>query len=592
MSAFTVNVKTSTGGKYALQVDSMEETIGAFKVRLAEASGIPSDMQRLIFRGHVLKDSQTFSDLKERHKLESGQTMHVVRAASTAQPTSATASQSTSSGGANPAQPAAPQPQQSAAFGMGLGGLGGMGGDIGNMADMQRQLLQNPEQMQAMMNSPIMESIMNNPELARSMMMANPQLRELIERNPEVGHIFNDPSTFRQMMQIARNPSLMNEMMRNTDRQMANIEMMPGGFDALRRMHENIQAPLMDAAAGFTNPNPDAANTADTANTANTAGGADNPFASLFQNTQNTPSNQPMPNPWASRNTGVAPHGAVAGTQTNQNAHGAGPWGNSGNAFASLFQTAPSAADSTNAATGGAPQANVPTGGFTNPSAPFPGLPEGMNFEHMVQLLENPMMQNLLSDPQMIETMIASNPQVQGLMQSNPQMAQMLRNPAFLRSILNPEVMRSMMQIRNAMGGAGTQGAFGTNPMPTPVAHNPVNPLAPGGQPQAGNPTGGTATGGTASGGTAPRGTLNPSQADFSNFAALLNRFGQLQGVAQVQPQAPEMSQEQLEDMYSSQLAQLRDMGFLDTNMCVQALRQSQGNVALAVEHLLNRFGG
>jgi ubiquilin len=37
-------------------------------------------------------------------------------------------------------------------------------------------------------------------------------------------------------MQIARNPNLMQEMMRNNDRAMANIENVPGGFDALHRM--------------------------------------------------------------------------------------------------------------------------------------------------------------------------------------------------------------------------------------------------------------------------------------------------------------------------------------------------------------------
>jgi hypothetical protein len=37
-------------------------------------------------------------------------------------------------------------------------------------------------------------------------------------------------------MEIARNPNLMQEMMRNNDRAMANIENVPGGFDALHRM--------------------------------------------------------------------------------------------------------------------------------------------------------------------------------------------------------------------------------------------------------------------------------------------------------------------------------------------------------------------
>ncbi len=42
--------------------------------------------------------------------------------------------------------------------------------------------------------------------------------------------------------------ALMREQMRNQDRTMANIESHPEGFNALRRMYENFQEPLMDAA--------------------------------------------------------------------------------------------------------------------------------------------------------------------------------------------------------------------------------------------------------------------------------------------------------------------------------------------------------
>ena len=44
--------------------------------------------------------------------------------------------------------------------------------------------------------------------------------------------------------------ALMREQMRNQDRTMANIESHPEGFNALRRMYENFQEPLMNAATG------------------------------------------------------------------------------------------------------------------------------------------------------------------------------------------------------------------------------------------------------------------------------------------------------------------------------------------------------
>ena len=44
--------------------------------------------------------------------------------------------------------------------------------------------------------------------------------------------------------------ALMREQMRSQDRTMANIESHPEGFNALRRMYENFQEPLMNAATG------------------------------------------------------------------------------------------------------------------------------------------------------------------------------------------------------------------------------------------------------------------------------------------------------------------------------------------------------
>jgi hypothetical protein len=51
-----------------------------------------------------------------------------------------------------------------------------------------------------------------------------------------------------QAMQMARNPAMMREMMRTQDRAMSNLESMPGGFNALRRLYTEVQEPLMSAA--------------------------------------------------------------------------------------------------------------------------------------------------------------------------------------------------------------------------------------------------------------------------------------------------------------------------------------------------------
>lgn len=93
-----------------------------------------------------------------------------------------------------------------------------------------------------------------------------------MERNPEFAQIMNNPQLLRESMQLASNPvsvpstiwistvqsgrsalrpfaehrqcavqALMREQMRNTDRAFSNLESHPEGFNALRRMYEDIQ---------------------------------------------------------------------------------------------------------------------------------------------------------------------------------------------------------------------------------------------------------------------------------------------------------------------------------------------------------------
>ena len=93
---------------------------------------------------------------------------------------------------------------------------------------MQSGILNNPEFMRQIMDSPLTQSLMSNPEIVRSMIESNPQMRQLIERNPEIGHMLNNPNILRQTMEVARNPAMLQELMRNQDRAMSNLESLPG----------------------------------------------------------------------------------------------------------------------------------------------------------------------------------------------------------------------------------------------------------------------------------------------------------------------------------------------------------------------------
>lgn len=113
-------------------------------------------------------------------------------------------------------------------------------------------MLNNPQAMQEMMSSPLVQGLLSDPEMIRSMMQSNPQLQAIISANPEMGAVLNDPAMMRQAMDMMRNPSLMQEQMRHMDRQLHNIEGMPDGFNRLRSMYESVQEPMINALV----PNP------------------------------------------------------------------------------------------------------------------------------------------------------------------------------------------------------------------------------------------------------------------------------------------------------------------------------------------------
>ena len=53
---------------------------------------------------------------------------------------------------------------------------------------------------------------------------------------------------YQQTMELARNPAMLQELMRSQDRAMNNLESLPGGFNALQRMYRDVQEPMMSAA--------------------------------------------------------------------------------------------------------------------------------------------------------------------------------------------------------------------------------------------------------------------------------------------------------------------------------------------------------
>lgn len=225
-----------------------------------------------------MKDSDTL----KAHNVKDGLTVHlVIKAPPRAEP--------------ERAAQRAPADVRQTPFGInqlgGLAGLGALGAGSGTFMDLQAQmqseLMSNPEMIRTVLDNPLVQQMMDNPDTMRTLLTANPQMQDLMQRNPEISHMLNNPDLLRQTMELARNPSMLQELMRSHDRAMSNLESVPGGYSALQRIYRDIQEPMLNAASESFSANP-FSGLVDNSSGANPQQGSEN--------------RDPLPNPWASGN--------------------------------------------------------------------------------------------------------------------------------------------------------------------------------------------------------------------------------------------------------------------------------------------------
>ncbi|KAK1151506.1 ubiquilin-4 [Acipenser oxyrinchus oxyrinchus] len=570
-----VTVKTPKDKEeIAIQEDA---SVTQFKEEISRRFKAKQDQLVLIFAGKILKDGDTLN----QHGIKDGLTVHLVikTAQKTADgsssqpstsssssapqvssssspspaspnPASSTTASSTSAGGpeagTGPAQP----PSILTGFGD-LASLGSLGMGSANFMElqqqMQRQLMSSPEMLSQIMENPLVQNMMSNPDLMRQMIVANPQMQQLMERNPEISHMLNNPELMRQTMELARNPAMMQEMMRNQDRALSNLESIPGGYNALRRMYTDIQEPMFSAAREqFGN----------------------NPFSALGGNAegsgvqpQRTENREPLPNPWG-------PPGTAAPTSSTEGEAGTTPTPQTG--------TTPSISNPL-----GINASSLGNGMFNSP---------GMQ-SLMQQISDSPqLMQNMLSAPYMRSMMqsLAQNPDFAAqvmvnnpLFAGNPQLQEQFRHqlPVFLQQMQNPEALsvmtnpRAMQALLQIQQGLQTLQTEAPGLMPS---------LTPGGLPTVPLPTGGSvAPESPVSSGTGPTTGPSPPGGPPSSQQQLMQQMLQMfAGGSSAATQTPEVR-------FQQQLEQLSAMGFINREANLQALIATGGDINAAIERLL-----
>lgn len=556
-SSETKNIKlTLKTPKEKKDVEVSEEaSVKELKEIVAEKFGATFEQVCLIFAGKILKDQDTL----KMHNLKDGLTVHLV-IKSTSRSSQETPNNVTP---APPTTTTPPTQPTTTSTPFGIGGLGGLAGlsnlgmGSGNFMEMQqnmqRELLSNPDMLRQMMDSPLVQSLMTNPDYMRHILTSNPQMQQLLERHPEINHVLNNPELLRQTMEIARNPAMLQELMRSQDRALSNLESIPGGYSALQRMYRDIQEPMFNAAQEQFGSNPFAA-------LVNNGGAALSGSANPQAGQENR---APLPNPWSGSPSSTGSGSDGSARQTGSTTTSSRP--TNGEGLSGMFNS--------------------------------PGMQSLMQ-----QMMDNPqlmqnmmnapytqsMFQNISSNPELAEQIIVNNP----LFSGNPALQEQMRSmvPMFMSQMANPEVqslvtnpqaMSAMMQIQQGMeqlrqaapSFASTLGLSGTLPPTLNTTPTTTGTTAP--------PVTTTSTTST---------TPRPGQDAFSNLMAsmltsLAGQGGQsgggLGGLGANSPAQPP------EERYRSQLEQLTAMGFINREANLQALIATFGDVNAAVERLL-----
>lgn len=166
----SLEVRMSSGARLTVELNEGLENVSVlgFKQKIAAIQeDCPPERQRLIYKGRILDDERTLSD----YGVVPGATLHLVK--SSAPPPAA------------PSPPAAPtttqqqppvNPFSASASGNMPPNPFGMPGGAG---------MPSPEQMNQMMNNPMVQSMMDNPEFMRNMMESNPQVQAMLDSNPQ-----------------------------------------------------------------------------------------------------------------------------------------------------------------------------------------------------------------------------------------------------------------------------------------------------------------------------------------------------------------------------------------------------------------------
>ncbi|XP_073323091.1 ubiquilin-1-like [Pagrus major] len=378
-------------------------SVRQLKWGLAERMGVPAELLVLIHSGRVLRESELLSHLKAQ---DGSVSLCMIQRPqhSSAAPTSDSAPEMLTVLPNPDPDNFTPSPTSPLCLVEGLDSLGltnsGPGFFTAIQRQMESQLLADPETMRCILGSRFVQSTLSSssPQLTRQLILSNPQIQQLLPTNPEVGDMLNNADVISQVMELIRNPDMIEEVMHNEDRALNNMQPEQDNPETLTADSDGVQK-------------------------------SETKHLKLSQ-----------------VQAGVPP---MATTSS----------GNQQPAEGESRQTAPLSTDSTDPLRGltSTPRADPLSSGMQSlleEISASPGLMESlMSGPYVSSLLQclsqNPDLaaQMLLSHP-----LFSGNPQLQQQMrQQIPLFLQQMQSPELLSAMLNPRAMEALLQIQQAL---------------------------------------------------------------------------------------------------------------------------------------------
>ncbi|KAF0989348.1 hypothetical protein HZS_1345 [Henneguya salminicola] len=148
----------------------------------------------------------------------------------------------------------------------------GAGTNVHNIMDMSRLFTENPD----------LARLISDPTFIDAMAAADPRFKKLMDTYPEFAQAFRNPDIMKQIMDLIKNPQAMQDFMRSHDRNLTQLQNIPGAMNQYARMFNDINKLSQGGLGGVSNILPSqASNISADSTSANVSGEA-------------------MPNPWLS----------------------------------------------------------------------------------------------------------------------------------------------------------------------------------------------------------------------------------------------------------------------------------------------------